>query len=178
MAEEADDDSELVSRSDKKRSRRVREDALSQLAKELFELGDKTLVRLELGEHLLDAVRDAQAMKSPRARERQLRVVRGVLRDGEWGAIRARLDDLLVRGKKPSPGAAPSAAEGKEREWVVRLIGEGPRALDALCAAHPAADRRHLRDLIRNAARGSPETKKRAEGKLANVLRLLLRDAG
>lgn len=172
---ETDDDPELVSRSDKKRSRRVREDALSRLAKELFVLSDKTLCRLGLGEHLLDAIRDAQAMKSPRARERQLRVVRGILRDGEWGAIRARLDDLLVRGKAPSPGAEPSAAEGKEREWVVRLVGEGPRALDALCAEHPAADRRHLRDLIRNAARGAPEVRKRAESKLAQVIRLLLR---
>lgn len=176
MKDPSDDQDDLVSRSDKKRSRRVREDALTRLAKELFELGDKTLSRLGLGEALLDAVRDAQAMKSPRARDRQLRVVRATLRDGEWPAIRARLDDLLVHGKAPPPGAEPSAAEGKEREWVVRLIGEGPRALDALIAEHPAADRRHLRDLIRAAGRGSPESKKRAEGKLASVIRLLLRD--
>jgi len=170
-----DGDEDLVSRSDKKRSRRVREDALSRLAQELFELGDKTLVKLGLAESLLDAVRDARAMKSLRARDRQLRVVRGVLRDSEWGAIRARLDALLVHGRAPPAGVEPVAAEGVERQWVVRLIGEGPRALDALVAEHPGADRRHLRDLIRAAARGSPESRKRAEGKLAHVIRLLLR---
>ena len=101
--------------------------------------------------------------------------MRGLLRGGEWGAIATRLDALLARGEAPPEGAEPSAEEGAARQWAVRLVGEGPRALDALLAAHPAADRRHLSDLVRAAARGSAESKKRGEAKLAQVVRLLLR---
>lgn len=174
MRDEADDES-LVSRSDKKRARRVREDALSRLTKELVSLSDGTLNRLGLDEGLVDAIRDARLIKSARAKDRQLRVVRGLLRDGEWGAVASRLDTLLLHGKAPPTGVEPSPEEGAARQWAVRLMGEGALALDALIAVRPSADRRHLRDLIRNATHGSPESRKRAEAKLAEVIRLLLR---
>ncbi|MCC6903283.1 MAG: DUF615 domain-containing protein [Polyangiaceae bacterium] len=175
MREDEADGEDLVSRSDKKRARRVREDALSRLTKELVEVSDGTLSRLGLDEGLVDAVRDARLIKSARAKDRQLRVVRGLLRSGEWGAIASRLDTLLLHGKAPPKGLEPSPEEGQARQWAVRLMGEGALALDELLSAHPAADRRHLRDLIRNATHGSPASRKRAEAKLAEVIRLLLR---
>lgn len=170
-----DDADDLVSRSDKKRSRRAREDALTRLSKGLVALNRATLLRLGLDERLIEAIDEARGIKSARAHDRQLRVVRGLLRGGEWGAVATRLDTLLLRGEAPPPGAEPSAEEGEARQWAVRLVGEGPRALDLLLAAHPAADRRHFLDLIRAAARGSAESKKRGEAKLARVVGLLLR---
>jgi ribosomal 50S subunit-associated protein YjgA (DUF615 family) len=55
----------------------------------------------------------------------------------------------------------------------VRLLGEGHKALDAIVSAYPSADRKHLAQLIRNAASGSPERRKRAEQKLVLALRSL-----
>lgn len=169
-------DEDLVSRTDKKRARRVREDALFELTRELTALSEKNLGRLGLPEPVLDAILDAQKIKSPRARGRQERVVRGALRDAEWPAVRARLDTLLLHGTAPT--AAPAPGEGKEREWVVRLLGEGSTGLDAFLADHPSVDREHLFKLVRAAGRGAPDVRKRAEGKLARTIALLLRNPG
>ncbi len=172
---EQDDDT--TSRSDLKRSSKVREEALARLARELVALGDKRLEQLGLPESVLEAIHEARAISSPRARERQLRFLRGTLRDLPWPAYRARLDDLRQHGPPLVPHAEElaSEAEGREREWVVRLLGEGPKALDALITLHPNVDRKHLRQLIRNASSGSLDRRKRAEAKLAATLRFVLR---
>jgi ribosomal 50S subunit-associated protein YjgA (DUF615 family) len=166
-APEADD---LTSRSDKKRASRVQEEALSRLSRELCALSEKRLGKLALPDDVLEAVLVAQRISSARARERQLRIVRRHLRDGEWGQVRDRLRELTVHGTVKA-----SAASGEEREWVVRLIGEGNKALDALAEVNPRLDRRHFRQLIRNAASGSEQRRQRAEEKLAAAVRTLLR---
>ena len=97
----ADQDEDLTSRSDIKRARKVKEEALARLAKELVGLGERTLAKLELPEDVLDPVVDAQRIQSPIALERQLRVVRRALRDASWPEIRTRLDDLLEHGTLP-----------------------------------------------------------------------------
>ena len=51
----ADDDDDRTSRGDRKRARRVREDALSELAKDLTAQSSKTLARLELPDDLAQA---------------------------------------------------------------------------------------------------------------------------
>jgi ribosome-associated protein len=109
-------------------------------------------------------------IESPRAKERQLRVVRNMLRGAPWAALRAQLDELRMHGRV---GRA-ATSEGREREWVVRLLGEGEVGLDALLAEHPSADRKHLRQLVRTIERSTPERRGRAEAKLASTLRLML----
>ena len=167
---EHDEPDELddTSRSDKKRARRVREDALARLAKELSELGDKRLERLELPEPVLEALDEVRRIRSLAARARQLRVVRAALRAADWPAIRARVDGLLEHG------TVGTAVDAKVREWVVRLVGEGTKAMDELLAAHPKADRTHLRQLVRSAASGSEDRRRRAEQKLVQALRSLM----
>lgn len=170
-APEAEDESEdLTSRSDVRRANKSREEALSRLARQLAELAPKQLARLELPESVLEALDVATVIDSPRARERQLRVVRNTLRDAPWPTIRAQLDELLERGTV----SAHHKSAGREREWVVRLLGEGKPGLDALLAEHPTADRKHLRQLVRNVERSAPERRGRAEAKLAATLKLML----
>lgn len=172
---EPPDSEDLTSRSDVRRARKTREDALARLARELVGLGDRLLHRLGLPETVLEAVLEARLIASPRARERQLRVVRNMLRDAEWPTIRARLDELSVHGVvRTAAPAEQSAPEALERVWVVRLLGEGANALDALLAEHPTADRKHLRQLVRNIERSAPERRKRAEAKLASTIRFML----
>jgi ribosome-associated protein len=169
------DEDDTTSRSDLKRARRAREDALSRLATDLGELTDKQLERLELPESVLDALDEVRRIKSLRARGRQLRVVRSALRDANWPEIRARLDQLRVHGSVQPISATPERSRDAEaRAWVVRLLGEGDKAVDAIVASYPSIDRRHLARLVANAASGSGERRKRAELKLIQALRSLI----
>lgn len=165
---DAPEDDDLRSRTEERRARKAREDALARLARELVELAERKLEQLELDDETLDAIREARAIRSHIARNRQLRIVRSVLRDADWAAIRVRLDTLLAHG------TLPAAADGAEREWVVRLVGGGSGALEALLAEYPNGDRRHLRQLIKNAQQRESVRRKRAEDKLAGVLRSLM----
>jgi len=169
--EPPEEEEDFTSRGDIRRAEKTKEQALSRLARDLASLREKQLDRLELPEDILDAVLAAKAIESPRARERQLRVVRGTLRDTQWAAIRARVEHLREHGTVGPTSAESSAAE---HEWMVRLVGEGEKALDELVAARPDVDRKHIRQLVRTVARAGPERRKRAEAKLASTLKFLL----
>jgi ribosome-associated protein len=168
----SEEDDQEPSRADKKRSRRVQEDELERLAKDLVALGEHRLEQLELPEAVFDAVRDARRMSSAPAQNRQIRLVRAALREGEWATVRARLAELLAHGTLGMPGASvgPEAAK-----WVTRLLGEGSMALDSLIDLHPNADRARLRLLVRNVERSSAERRRKAEQKLLEAVNELLR---
>jgi ribosome-associated protein len=172
---EADPESEpdLRSRTDAKRARRTLEDTLARLAKELVEQSSRRLEQLELPESVLDAVHDAQRITSAPARNRQLRVVRSALRDSDWSTIAARLEMLTKHGRVQSLGSG-DADHAPEHEWVSRLVGGGSEALEDLLRECPNADRAHLRQLVRNIQKASAERQKKAEQKLAAVIKSLL----
>jgi ribosome-associated protein len=164
-----DDERETRSRSDARRAEAAREEALVRLAKDLVAQSARRLEQLELPDPVLDSVLDAQKIKSHAALNRQIRTVRGALRDVEWWIIRARLDQLLATG-------LTADAPGREMQWVVRLVGEGNEALDELLREHPGADRGHLRTLVRNVLKANAGRRKKAEQQLARTLRALLRE--
>lgn len=174
--EEPGAEEQLESRSDRRRANATLEESLARLAKQLVELSERKLEKLQLPELVLDAVLDTRAITSAPAKNRQLRVVRSTLRDNDWAAIKHRVDSLLKHGTVDTaapPASADAPAHGEHR-WLVRLVGEGTPALDALLAEYPKADRNHLRTLIRNAQKASAERRERAEEKLAHALRSLL----
>lgn len=166
----ADEEDDLTSRSDKKRARRVREDALARLAKDLVALAPKKREKLELPGAVEEAVELAARMPNVKAAGRQLRVVRATLRDADWAKIQSQLETLLRHGTVG--GGSPGEAEA--RRWVVRLLGEGSPALTELLDAHPSADRTHLRQLIKAAQSSAPTRRARAQEKLANTVRFLI----
>jgi ribosomal 50S subunit-associated protein YjgA (DUF615 family) len=90
-ARQAEDDRELRSRSDIRRERKAVEETLIQLAKDLIECTPRQLGKLVLPELVLEAVVEAQRMKSAAARGRAERLVRRHLRDEDTDAIRAQL---------------------------------------------------------------------------------------
>jgi ribosome-associated protein len=171
-----DDAEDLRSRSDTRLARREVEDGLFRLSRELVELSDRSLERLELPDPLFEVVRDTRAIKSPPARNRQLRLVRVELRNGDWGLVRARLDALNRHGAIPaSLSAASNPGAARAREWVARLLGEGPEAIEALVRECPSADRTHLRSLIRLVEKASGDRRNKAELRLADAVTSLLR---
>jgi len=58
---------------------------------------------------------------------------------------------------------------------VVRLLSQGDAALNALLEEYPKADRVHFRQLIRNVEKAPPPRRGKAESKLTDAVRLLLR---
>ncbi len=168
------DEEDLTSRSDIKRARKTREDALARLAKSLSELSEAKLSKLELPEDVLDSVLSAKAMRSHGARNRQLRVVRGQLRDNNWPSIVARLNQLQKHGQV-APLGPRAASDALAREWIVKLLGQGNEALNALLEIHPELDRKHIRTLVRNIENSSAERRARSEDKLARTLEPMFR---
>ncbi|MFA7667296.1 MAG: ribosome biogenesis factor YjgA [Burkholderiaceae bacterium] len=67
--------------------------ALQALGERLTTLRDDVLVRLPVGETLIDAVRTARDLRSHEARRRQLQLIGKLMREADGEAIRAALDD-------------------------------------------------------------------------------------
>jgi len=95
------DDRDLRSRTDARLERKHTEAALADLAWAMVAVNDRQLAKLDLPEALLDAVLEARAVRSPRARDRALRVVRRELRAGDSAAIQARLAAVDPGRKRP-----------------------------------------------------------------------------
>lgn len=174
--DEPDDERDLSSRSDARRENRELEEKLSRLAKQLVELRPALLEKLGLPEPVLDVVNDAQAMRDARARNRQLRLVRTALRESDWSLIAARVEALLKHGVVPAALAGENPElTARAPEWAARLVGGGDEAIEALIAEYPGADRTHLRNLVREVRKANADRRERAEARLTQAVRLLMR---
>jgi ribosome-associated protein len=165
---------ETWSRTDQKRANRVKEEALARLSDDLARLGEAKLASLELPEDLFDAVVSLKRIPSAPARHRQLRRVRALLRDGDFGSILARVTALHEHGALPKT-APDDEVTRREATWILRLVGEGLPALDAFLEEFPHADRTHLRQLVRNVTKSTHERRLKAEAKLRTGVRGFLR---
>lgn len=144
-------------------------DALQDMGRELLELADPVLARLDLPDDLRDALRDWKRFSGREARRRQLQYIGRVMRGLDAEPIAAQL--AALRGE-----SAREAAHQHELErWRERLLATDG-ALTDLLADYPGADIPHLRQLIRAArqetATGKPPKSARA---LFRVLRDLIR---
>jgi ribosome-associated protein len=130
--------------------------AQRRAALDVLELGEQLaamtiaqLGRLPIPETLLSHIRDTQRISSHGARKRQLAFLAKQMRnldDAEFEAIR---DAMSTDGE-----AARQDTAAMHRIEALRdaLLGsDGDVALTELLAAHPGADRQHLRQLVRNA---------------------------
>ena len=141
---------ELRSRGDLRREQKREEEQLMQLATALIELGDRMLAKMSLPEDVLDLVVGARAVKEPAPKHRALRLVRVALRGTDAAAIQRKLRDLHEQPRT-------IAADGDLEQWRARLLSGGEDVLTEFLTAFPAADRRQLRQLLRN-TRTAPET--------------------
>jgi ribosome-associated protein len=165
---------ESWSRTDQKRANRVKEDALARLSEELVRVSEAKLGELALPEDLRDAVLETQRIRSAPARNRQLRRLRALLRDADFGSIRARLSALLGHGNVNAV-LGDDETSRRETDWTLRLLGEGKPGMDAFLLEFPQADRTHLRKLVDNVNKSTHERRARAELKLRASLRGFLR---
>ncbi|HEY4103831.1 MAG TPA: ribosome biogenesis factor YjgA [Polyangiaceae bacterium] len=160
---EQEESEDLSSRTDARGARKRSEAAWADFVKTLTTISERQLLRLELGEELLQVVLDARKVTSPNAKNRALRLVRKEMRDLDLDELRQRLEDL----SHPSARRAPSALDA----WSERLLAGGETALDAFVLEHPNADRQRLRSLLRNAKKTDAATQKKSVFALTQALR-------
>lgn len=169
--EKNEDEDDLRSRSDVRRERKESEEALMQLAKALVELPERTLSKLALPEDVLDVVMKARLVPGGGPKNRALRLVRIVLRDGDSQSIARALRDVH---EPPRKGVAPRPASDASSEvtrWREKLVVGGEDALTEYVAAYPDADRRQLRQLVRNVGKVQGAARESALKSLDKALR-------
>lgn len=139
----------LVSKSELKRDSH----ALTALGRELVELPQNKLDKIPLDDNLLDAINLARRIKERGGRKRQIQFIGKLLRKIEADPIIAAMDALKTEHLQEN------AKHHRLEQWRDKLIEEGDAALGQLLAENPAADRQHLRQLLRNAQREKTQGK-------------------
>jgi ribosome-associated protein len=121
----------------------------------------RVLERLTLGDETRAAIQDARQIDAPGARKRAYRLVRTALRDTDLVLLRRRIEAVKY-------GEARTEAETEAETWTARLLSGNENDVSAFVAAHPAADRQRVRQLVRNA-------KKAPEARATEVRRTLVK---
>ncbi|WP_187272213.1 ribosome biogenesis factor YjgA [Zeimonas arvi] len=104
--------------------------ALQALGAQLTTLRDDVLVRLPIGEALIEAVRMAREIRSHEGRRRQVQLIGKLMRDADGDAIRAALND---EGRDHRADVA--VLHAAER-WRERILADD-RVLANWCAEFP-----------------------------------------
>jgi ribosome-associated protein len=122
--------------------------AVLELALRLVEQSDATIARIPMDDDLRELVLASKKITAQIARKRQVQYLAKHMRrrdDEALAAIRAALEHDKSEGRREAQ------ALHQVEYWRDRLIADGDEALSELLAAHPDADRQHLRQLARNA---------------------------
>jgi len=143
--------------------------AAQELGTRLIELKEPELAALNLPETLLDAILLAKRITSRGGLARQRQFIGKLMRDIDPAPIEALLN-------AESRASAQDAEKHKRIEaWRLRLLTEGPAALDDLLKWCPGADRKALQALITKAtsARIDPGSRDGASRELFRAIRAL-----
>lgn len=118
------------------------------LAQSLGTLSDTQLEQVHVPAHLLPHFAELRRISAHGARKRQHAYIAKQLR-GEDDAALETIRDALAAGGEAA--RQQTALLHRAEAWRERLLSEGDAALADLLDQHPAADRQHLRQLVRNA---------------------------
>ena len=146
-----------------------RRDALDirSLGEKLVALAPAHLAKLPIPEDLLEHIYDTQRITSHIAHKRQLQFLAKQMRRESDETLDAIRDAMEVGGDAKR---RETALLHTVETWRARRLDEGDVALGELLAEHPAADRQHLRQLLRNAG------EERAKNKPPHAFRELFRE--
>lgn len=117
--------------------------ALQDLGEELMSLSQEHLNALELPENLLEAIHLGRSIRAHGGLKRQKKFIGKLLRNLDASPIQTQLQQLKNRE------AYATRQHHHLEHWRNRLIDGGDAAIDALMAEYPHADRRKLRQLVR-----------------------------
>lgn len=162
----------LRSRTSEKEERKASESALSELCKRMIALGAAKLGFLELDPEMLEVIEGARKITSAPALARQVKRLRGLLRDADWALYLRKLD-------AKSAGIAfeedPAAAE--TIRWATELPIQGDRGLGRFLELYPNGDRTRLRQLLVNVARAPEAKRTKARRQLEMLVEATIRES-
>ena len=119
-----------------------------ELAEKLASLTPTQLAKLPIPDDLLPHLEQTRKITAHIARKRQLAYLAKQMRREDDETLEAIRDALDEDGKAARREVAHMH---RIEDWRERLLAEGDAALAQLLDEYPAADRQHLRQLVRNA---------------------------
>ena len=134
---------------------------LQKLGEELIKLPIQQLKGMGLPDKLLNALIEAQSIKSNVAGRRQRQFIGALMRDVDPEPIRQAL--LQTNAYLP----IESKIVKESRKWIDRLLTGNPAVLEELVSACPGLERQRLRQLLRNIK------KRKAAGKSSKSFKAL-----
>ena len=143
--------------------------ALQQLGVALLAIPEQDWLTLNLPEVLVTALRGVKQTPSHGARKRQLQLIGKLMRDIDPEPVHRYFEQLHL-----STRLQAQRQHGWEH-WRDRMIAQGDSVIDAYLNDHPAADRQHLRQLVRQAKKEQAGNK---PPKSSRALVRYLRDVG
>jgi ribosome-associated protein len=165
--QEDEDSGEFAYDGPSKSQRKRDADAAQALGTRLIELKEAELKALDLPEPLFDAILLAKRITSRGGLARQRQYIGKLMRQLDLAPIEAAL------GEKSRVHALEAERHKRLESWRVRLLTEGPKAVDELLKWCPEADRKSLRALIDKAtgAKIDPASREAASRELFRTLR-------
>ena len=153
---------EWISKSQRKRDC----DALQKISDRLLKLKPEELVLIDLPDELKDALHEAQRIHSNSALKRQRQYLGKIMRTCDSDHIENQLNNVIHRND------TNTAHFKKIERWRDRLIENDKQVLGEIIRQHPALDRQHVHNLVRQAAKeASAEEPPSASRKLFKYLR-------
>jgi len=141
--------------------------AIQDLGKRLVGLSSDQLRQLSLPQDILDAVEEAQRIRSHEAKRRQILFIASLMRNVDVEPINQALTNLL------SGKIEGTRLFHKLEHWRDCLLDGQDDILDQICKEFPEADRQQIGQLTRNARKEAALDKPR---KSARALFRALRD--
>ena len=143
--------------------------ALQQLGEVLVGLSEKQLENISVeDERLLDAIREAKAMRSHSARRRHMQLIGKIMRDIDAGAIETALQ-AMDNQRREDANSFHQLEQLRDE-----VMAAGAKGTELVVARWPQADRQQLRQLILQHQRESNNNKPPAASrKLFRLLREL-----
>ena len=138
---------------------------LQKIGSGLVNLSPKKLSRIEIPDDLNEAIMLAKKIKSREGKRRQIQHIGKIMRSADINKI---LMGLKIFDQE---SVAYRSQKITIEKWIKRLTLEGDKAIDDILIALPKIDRKHLRQLIRQAKKVvSEEKSKSANEKIFSYL--------
>lgn len=159
---EFDQDSDLVSKSQRKRDSL----AVQKLGERLTQLKPQQLAQIPLNDDLRVAIEELSRIHHREGRRRHLQFIGKLMRNADHEAIEQAYSALQNQGRQQIQ------EQHLAERWRDRLLGDDPQALQDYIDQHSPEDIQHLRQLVRQALREKQQQKPpAAERKLFRYLR-------
>jgi len=149
MTDINEDDDNWVSKTQRKREC----DEVLELGEKMIALNREELAQINMDEELRSAIEEAQRIKSNSALKRQKHFIAKVMRGLDDETLAAQVERVLHKHD------IYNADFKRMEKWRDLIIENGDRGINDFLDEYPQADRSHLRQLVRNAAREKKNNK-------------------